>query len=268
MKQLLLLFLLYLFHRTHSSSSFEPLVLDETALQQLSLKGLYQTLRTFDDTIRGVYVQDIAVPSSIVWDCLLLDASSTEIDQFPRRKAAVQVFDVPMTLRSWFRAWRGPVHYTYDSAHQTLTFETKELPQSRHTIGIWRVHSTPDDSSLTTRVSLVVDQTLSSTSWLPFVSSSSWVPSIVSQSTRRLTQCIESPARQQQHHYAQQQRRTSKGLFSNNRNNKHNAKKPLLEELFIPMAPKVEPPMGLKRYALVSTVFVLALYNIHLYFSQ
>jgi hypothetical protein len=217
-------------------------------LQQLSLKGFYQTHHTFDNTVRAIYVQDISVPSSVVWDCLLFDASHSSSTN-------------AMNWKPWFRRWRG-VHYTHDPAHQTQTFQTNALQQSTSSsvTGTWRVHSTSYSSS-TTRVSLVVDQTVSWTSWLPYLSSSAWVTSIVSQSTKRLTQCIESRARQQQ------QKRTIKGLFSN-RSNKHNAKTPLLEDSFVPMAPKVEEPIGLKRYALVSTVFVLAFYNIHLYLSQ
>jgi hypothetical protein len=244
----ILLLLLFLFSLTQSfESSSQPLErLDQAALQQLSRTGFYQSYRTFDHTVRGVVVQDIPLASSIVWDCLL-DRSSTH-----HRKKVVEVYDVPMILESWgFRTWRGIVQHMYDPTQQTLSLQVKD---NNEWIGIWRVHS----HATSTQVSLTVDQTLST--WIPSKMAiySSWVPSFISQSLQSLLQCTQSS--EQQRHIPSRKR----GFFG--RTNMHKKEN---EAFPIPAKDPMEAtPIGIKRYGLVSTVCVLAMYNIHLYLSQ
>jgi hypothetical protein len=223
------------------SQPFE--ILDPEALQQLSRTGFYQSYRVLDHTVRGIFVQDIPLASSIVWDCLL--------DRSSRRKKTVEVYDVLMTLESWwFRTWRGKVQYTYDPTQQTLSLQAKD---NNEWIGVWRVQSL----DTVTHVSLVVDQTVST--WMPSKMSihSSWVPSLISQSLQSLMQCTQLSEKQRN--------LPSKRFFGrSNKHKKEGAASPIISA----KDPLEATPIGIKRYGLVSTVCILAMYNIHLYFSQ
>lgn len=254
--------------------------LDGKALGILKQGKPYQTQVKSGSSGRGMVVQDVKAPTTVVWDRILdynnyakmvpktIDSKNYKVEKHR---------DGSQTIYTRMRIGLGPVRLTFYVKHEyvpKLNSLTWTLDYLNHksdfddSCGYWYVIPHPDRPQEWTRVYYSVE-----------VSMFDWVPQFVVNfmSSKALTDATGWVKKFSELEYeklgpvehkdeAKTKRKWAGGWFLKNKDEPQEEECEEEEE-------KVEvrkgpTPLGLTRYALITSVFSLSVYNVHLYLSQ
>ena len=245
--------------------------LDKKALRILDSGKPYQTQIQSGSSGRGLVVQDVHAPTNIVWDRILdynhyakmvpktLDSQNYKVEKhrdgsqtiYTRMKVGFSMVKLTFYVKHEYQP-------KYKSLTWTLDYDRKS--DFDDSCGYWYVAQHPDNPDWT-RVFYSVE-----------VSMFDWVPKFVVNfmSSKALTDAtgwVKKFSELKWKEEAPKQKEAtaaSTGWFF--QKNEPNEKEEECEEE--PEHTKAPTAIGLTRYALVTSVFGLSLYNVHLYFSQ
>jgi hypothetical protein len=250
--------------------------LDGKAISILKQGKPYQTQVQSGSSGRGMVVQDVEAPTSVVWDRILdynnyskmvpktIDSKNYKVEKHR---------DGSQTIYTRMKIGLGPVRLTFYVKHNfqpklnsmTWTLDYQRKSDFDDSCGYWYVIPHPDNPEQWTRLYYSVE-----------VSMFDWVPKFVVNflSTKALTDATAWVKKYSEEEYAkmgpvqttkQEKTRWAGGLFLKKK------PEPEEEECDEPgqVALRKGPtPVGLTRYALITSVFSLSIYNVHLYLSQ
>ena len=250
--------------------------LDGKAITILKQGKPYQTQIQSGSSGRGMVVQDVKAPTNIVWDRILdynnyakmvpktIDSKNYKVEKHR---------DGSQTIYTRMKIGMGPVRLTFYVKHDyqpklnsmTWTLDYAKKSDFDDSCGYWFVIPHPDNPDEWTRVFYSVE-----------VSMFDWVPQFVVNfmSSKALTDATgwvkkfsekeyeaREPVRKKE---KKEERQWAGGLF---RKKKVEPEEECGEEEQVALR-KGPTPIGLTRYGLVTSVFCLSMYNVHLYLSQ
>lgn len=254
--------------------------LSSDALRTLASGKPYKTQIQSGSTGRGLVVQDVHAPSSVVWDRILdFNHYNKMVPKTVESKTYRKEVGKNGQQRIWVRMKVGfPVlklqffvNHLYEPSKNsliwTLDYSTKsDLDDS---CGFWYVIPHPDDPSHWSRVYYSVEVAMFS--WVPqfvvdfmskqaLVDATAWVKKFSELEAAKVVSIIPSQTTTPQPKLSWGRRRKSGEVMT--------PQQPVaLVEGTTPPTPPPRP-IGLARYALVSAVLGLSFLNVHLYFSQ
>ena len=248
--------------------------LDGKALQTLQSAKPYKTQIQTGSAGRGLVVQDVHAPVSVVWDRIL---DFNYYNKMVPKTAESKIYKTEKlrhgAQRIWVRMKVGfPmlklvffINHLYEPAKNSLTWTLDYSRKSDldDSVGFWYVIPHPDNPQNWTRVYYSVE-----------VSMFSWVPKFVVDfmSKQALTDATAWVKKQSEMRAPSQQSveaaaaPTKKGWFG--RKKKNSSQQVTEAEPSNSEPAKEGKRIGLARYSLVSTVIALVLFNVHLYFSS
>jgi hypothetical protein len=253
--------------------------LDRQALHILNGGNPYSTQIESESGGRGLVVQDIHAPSSVVWERILdynnyhkMVPKTTESENYKveRHRHGAQTIYTRMKVGFPMIKLVFYVKHEYQPQLNSLTWTLDYAKKSDFddSCGYWYVIPHPDKSEWT-RVFYSVQ-----------VSMFDWVPSFVVNfmSSQALTEATAWVKKFSEAEYAKLEPNKKKPpqqvgwlqrLFKHSADEDDKTCASTDDECStVDMLPETERRVGIQRYALVTAVVVLSLYNVHLFFSQ
>jgi len=252
--------------------------LDGKALNILKQGKPYQTQVQSGTGGRGMVVQDVKAPTSVVWDRILDYNNYAKMvpKTIDSKNYKVQKHrDGSQTIYTRMKIGMGPVRLTFYVKHEyvpKLNSLTWTLDYDNYksdfddSCGYWYVIPHPENPEQWTRVYYSVE-----------VSMYDWVPQFVVNfmSSKALTDATGWVKKFSELEYAKmepiaktdkkEKRKWAGGLFLKKTPEPQEEECAEGEQVALRKGPT---PVGLTRYALITSVFSLSVYNVHLYLSQ
>jgi hypothetical protein len=291
---------------TSLSTGNPPLELNGEAIIQLKSGKPYKTQTQRGDVTIDVIVQDVMANVNIVWDRVLdfnhytemmYNIYESEIIQTQYVEGGKQNILVRMKSGNPVMKVQYYIDHYYNPIQNSLTWtlDTSRTNDIDNMIGFWYIVPHPDNSTNWTRLYYSVQVSIKSQiSKIIFDYTSQRTLSYTTASVKKYSELLASNIQNEQRGGGKSinPEETSMMLIGKNllttwfnrverTNNVDNKDDTINEDVCdnescqlnntanpSEQQPVYQPKIGLKRYALISSIIALSLYNIHLYFSQ